>query len=329
MMKKKNLDLLLDELFNFFIDIAMTGSFEQTVLSRHSYRQNTNQIRTLYQEFINRYNQLNATFDIYDPIQIHTMFVYLLHRGYLSRDKCFNYSDENTRDIDGLLGVNIITGESVCRHISAAVSDILNDYGIEANQLGVYSGEWELNIDTLNVLKYTKEELVNWSKIHIADKRVYESLIKLIEKVVDEENKNIKISLKMEDGNNLLKKAVGNHAITVAVKDEKSYFLDPTNFWIYGMRDANKKMLYDDNCNEIPIKLLPSIMYNSSAGYLKMMEQLRRQYPSVSKETRDSLILETISMCDSNMDIFAQFYNHNRELYSDISDKVLSIKKKR
>ena len=63
-----------------------------------------------------------------------------------------------------MIGTNVIIGQAVCRHISAMLTDILNDYGIESSQLGVYSIGYNININiNINIIdkpKYTKEELI-------------------------------------------------------------------------------------------------------------------------------------------------------------------------
>lgn len=285
------------------------------------------QIRDLYQEFIKNYNKLNKIFDLSDPIQIHIMFNYLLYKGYLSKDKEFQFSGKQARDIDCLSGTNVITGQAVCRHISAMLTDILNDYGIESSQLGVYSRDYSISINILDEQKYTKEELINWVRTHITDEKTYDFVMKLIEKLVDEYNKSIEISTEMVDDRNPLKRMFGNHVISFAFKDGKSYFLDPTQTRIYRMSESDKKMLYDDEC-ELPIRYTSSLVLSkNSKDYLRMKERLASQYPSVSKEQEKLMIEETMKICNGNSDIFENFYTENSELYDDISSKVLKIRK--
>lgn len=125
-----------------------------------NYAKDIIKIRELYQEFIKNYNKLNKAFDLSNPIQIYTMFNYLLYKGYLSKDKEFQFSGKQARDINCLIGTNVIIGQAVCRHISAMLTDILNDYGIESSQLGVYSIGYNININIIDKPKYTKEELI-------------------------------------------------------------------------------------------------------------------------------------------------------------------------
>ena len=293
------------------------------------YTRDIKQIRSLYQEFITNYNKLNKIFDLNDPIQIHTMFNYLLYKGYLSMDKNFEFSNKEARDINGLYGTNVITGKAVCRHISAMLTDILNNYGIESSQLGVYSMDYSVNINILEQPKYTKEELVNWVQTHIIDEQKYSIVMKFIEELVDKRGQNIELSTEMIEDKNILKRKVGNHAITFSVKDGKSYYLDPTQTRIYRVSENDKNVLYDDEYDRVPIKLLSSIVLNDSKDYLIMRKKLSRQYPSVTREEEKQMIEQTITDCKNNMDIFEQFYHENSDLYSDISSKVLRIKKRK
>lgn len=291
------------------------------------YTRDIKQIRDLYQEFITNYNKLNKVFDLNDPIQIHTMFNYLLYKGYLSVDKNFEFSNKEAREINGLLGTNVIAGKAVCRHISAMLTDILNNYGIESSQLVVYSMVYNININILEQPKYTKEELVKWVQTHITDEKTYSFVMKFIEEVVDKLDQGIELSTEIVEDKNILKRKIGNHVITFSVKDGKSYYLDPTQTRIYRMRENDKNVLYDDECAKVLIKSSSSLILNNSKDYLKMKKRLSQQYPSVTKEEEKQMTEQTIMKCNDNIDIFEQFYNENSELYTDISSKVLKIKK--
>lgn len=318
---------------NSSVDILKYVSFATYLglvwLRGNEYTKDITQIRELYQEFIKNYNKLNKIFDLNDPIQIYTMFNYLLYKGYLSKGKKFEFSSEQARDINGLFGANVITGKGVCRHISAMLINILNESGIEASQLGVYSTSYIISINILAEQKYTKEELTTWVQTHITNEQTYSIVMKLIEELVDEKGQSIELSTKMIEDKNILKRKVGNHAITFSFKDGKSYYLDPTQTRIYRVSENDKNVLYDDEYDRVSIKLLSSIVLNNFKDYLKMREKLSQQYLGVTREEEKQMIEQTITDCESNMDIFEQFYSENCDLYSDISSKVLKIKKRK
>lgn len=232
-----SIDVLVYTILATYLGLAWTNG--------KKYTKDIKQIRELYIDFLNNYNKLNKVFDLSNPVEIHMMFNYLLYKGYLSKNKDFQFSSKQARDLKGLSGAEVITGKAVCRHISGMLTDILNGYGIESNQLGVYSKVYSININILKQQKYTKEELVNWVRTHITDEETYESVIKLIDELVDKRNQNIEISSEMIDDKDILKRKVGNHSISFAFKDGKSYFLDPTQTRIYRMNESNEGTLYD------------------------------------------------------------------------------------
>lgn len=111
--------------------------------------------------------------------------------------------------------------------------------------------------------------------------------------------------------------------------DGKSYYLDSSKNQIYRMRENDKNVLCNDEYDKVLIKLLASIALNGLKDYLRMREKLSQQYPSVTREEEKQMIEQTIMKCNGNMDIFEQFYNENSELYTDITSKVLKIKKRK
>jgi len=226
--------------------------------------------------------------------------------------------------------MHVIAGKAVCRHISAMLTDILNDYGIESSQLGVYARDFTVNINISDEPKYTKEELIDWVRTHIINEEMYSLVTRFIDELYEEcdkNNKGIEISSKMVDDKNLLNKGMGNHAITFSLKDGKSYFLDPTQSRIFRMSETNKNLLFDQEY-EAPIRFVTSLLLNGDLkSHLKMKKSLSRQYPSVSKEEEKLMVGETTKLCDENKDLFEKFYSENSELYDDISSKVLKIRK--
>ncbi len=294
-----------------------------------NYTKDIKQIRSLYQEFITNYNKLNRIFDLNNPIQIYTMFNYLLYKGYLSIDKNFEFSNKEARDIKCLHGANVILGKAVCRHVATMLSDILNNYGIESNPLSVCSKDYSVEIEVLEEPKYTKEELVNWVQTHITNEQTYSIVMNFIEELVDKKGESIELSTKITEEKNILKRVVGNHLITFSVKDGKSYYLDPTQTRIYRVKENDKNVLYDDECDKVPIELPSSILFNNFKDYLRLKERLSMQYPSVTREEERQMTEQTLTICNGNIDVFKQFYNENRELYTDITSKLLKIKKRK
>ena len=97
-------------------------------------------IRNAYKELINNYAELNIYFDLTNPVEIHMLFVKLLHNGYLSYEDNFQYDTKGiyTYNIKNLLGIDIINGKGVCRHISAMLKDVFNKLEIRNEILPIY-----------------------------------------------------------------------------------------------------------------------------------------------------------------------------------------------
>lgn len=283
------------------------------------------EIKSLYQEFIKNYNTLNKTFDFNDVIQIHTMFNHMLYNGFLSKDKKFTFTDEDTKNINPILGTYITSGKGVCRHISATLTDILNDYGINAHKLVCNIRTPIINVKYLKEKKYNKEELFNW-----VEKHIYSSEQKILfYNLIEESFKNgipFELTYNFEEDKSIIKNCFGNHAIVFAKKDDKSYFLDPTNFRIYRTNISNKNILYDTIDDKILIKNIGSRLLNTSKDFKKLNIELKKEMIFPSLEEEKELTESTLNICKENLDIFENFYNTNNELYNELSNKLQKIK---
>jgi len=107
------------------------------------YTKDITELKTLYDEFLNNYNKLNTDFNFNNPIEIYTMFKYLLHKGYLSNNHFYKFESSKMIDSKMISGINILDGTGVCRHIAILLADIYN-YDKEKNIAGftlpVYQG---------------------------------------------------------------------------------------------------------------------------------------------------------------------------------------------
>jgi hypothetical protein len=316
-------DFLANNSVDFLAGVILFSDVLLSLSNGKAYTNDVVQIRELYGEFIKNYNKLNKLFDLNDPIQIHVMFNFLLKNGFLSCDKKYDFSGDGVKDLNEISGANIICGRGVCRHVAAMFSDILNDYGIFSGVLGVYLRNCSFKVNYLDLKKYTKEELCDWVHTYINDKGYSEVLMNMIDVLVDIKGENIEFDIKYEDEKNFLLRVLGNHAITYAFKDEKSYFLDPTQNRIYRMYDSNK--LCDVN-GEALIKFMLLNVHNSLKCSLDVRKKVLEHYPSILKQDEVKMILDTLKICRSNIDIFESFYKDNCELYSDVSNKMLKIR---
>jgi len=285
-----------------------------------------NQIRNLYQEFIKNYNKLNDTFNLNDPIEIQTMFNYLLYNGYLSRDKSFEFTCETARDIHTIQGAEIITGKGVCRHISSTLTDILNNRDINASNLCCLQRESFINVKMLDEEKYSHQELIDWVRNHIINERERNLLYELLNRF-EKEGIFSEINYYFKNEKNPIKRMFGNHEICFAEKDNIHYFLDPTQGRIYRLKEGTKNILYDEDDDRIQIKRVTSNLLGGPNNRLEISFNLTKPFYEISLDGEKEMITLTQNICKDNNDIFESFYRENNELYNEISNRLVKVKK--
>lgn len=304
--------LLPVELLSFIISFYLLINSDKKYLSKDIL-----DIKKLYSEFLSNYNKLNTTFELSNPVEIFTMFNYLYENGYLSKDKTFQVNEDNVCDIPPVMGVNVLAGNGVCRHISTLFTDILNDYGISANNMGCH-----MDIPVFDMKKVSKEEFSIdrvLNILEIVSKEIpeqYEELCYTFE-MMYANGEYIDMSFVSAESEKIKRKA--NHLITLAYKDDINYFLDPTRKRIYRLDD---KVLYDNF--GLPIKIDNSFV-GKQFGY-KVMKDIY-DGSNITKDEENKLINDTRKICENNLDIFENFYNENSDLYTDITNKLIRIKK--
>ena len=283
------------------------------------------QIKKSYQEFINDYLLLNEAFDLKDPIEISTMFYYLVCSGYLSKDKSFTSSTKDCKDIKDVFGAEIFKGNAVCRHIAAMLSDILNNDGIYSNLVGVYYDQNEniiSNESRKKLLSSIKENFKNLHGREVTNADLNVIYLKLFQELSDMTDPDVK----MVDPRSKKDQKNGNHAITFAFKDGKSYYLDATCGRVLRLSERYDDNLYD-GAGKYLIKEESSKILNSNIKYNEIIDRLNaNKYDFVSCEEEDEMVNKTNKICKENKDVFEQFYNNNKELYEDVSDKILKLK---
>ena len=95
------------------------------------------EIESLYKEVISNIGELIEYLGIQDDsVKVFALFVYLYRSGYLSYNHKFMYST-NMKDLSNLGGIDVIRGTGVCRSISSMFTDICNQVGLTAANLGV------------------------------------------------------------------------------------------------------------------------------------------------------------------------------------------------
>ena len=285
-----------------------------------NYTTDVKELREMYNLFVKNYNKLNKAFDFNDPLQIQTLYYFLYRNGYLSVNHEFIFKNKAKSDtIPSILGTDIINGKGVCRNISGLFSDILNDYGIEAYNIGVFINGYYV-LQSRSLLKSTKDDLKKW-----IDERLPEGLRKDIELCSIDNLKDEYYKLKIVDRDlKPILKLTGNHAITYAFNEGKEYFLDPTQESMY--RKGVDGKAYDQSSKVEINKLSSRIFLGDEDRYNNLMSRLRLMYPTITHEEEYETIRKVKKLIDENKDMFERFHQENEELINDISKKLLLLK---
>lgn len=299
-------------------------STTNNVLKVENYTKDITEIKKIYDEIIDNYIKLNKIFSLDSPVEIYSMYNYMLYKGYLSKDKNFEFNSESARDIRKISGAEVINGKAVCRHIASMLTDILNISKIQSNVLYVYVRTPTVSIHTDSTTeKQTKEQLYEFVNKYITD----EKLRKILTQIIDECGEKIdSFSHTYNDDDNFIITCIGNHAISLGIKDDKIFFLDPTQSRMYKLSQNNNSILVDDVDDKIKIRKGTTALFNKYRDIKTISSNI--SLPSSTLE-EDKLLAEKIKeLCKKNLDVFEKFYNENSELYNELSNKLMGCKQR-
>lgn len=260
------------------------------------------ELMIVYKQFLQNYNNLNKLFEVKNPVEISTMFSYLLHKGYLSKDKRFEFSEDNVIDFRNFGGLNIFEGKGVCRHISLLLNDIFKEYGMKCEKISVYQRERSVDNNALSEFmnEFLEKTLQNIDVQNVLDVDYYRNGIQK------------SIILEPIDIKSIERKKISNHAINYAEFDGVGYYLDATQDDIYQKKD-NSLFLSDQVDESMYIVSNPKYKYLSSN----------------TKEVDFEVSSKTNLICKDNIDVFEKFYKENKDIYEDIVQKSLILKSKK
>ena len=71
----------------------------------------------------------------------------------------------------------------------------------------------------------------------------------------------------------------------------------------------------------------PELKDKENTSIKFMLQKIKENHPSIPLEEEKKLLEETRTLCENNMDVFDKFYAENEGLITDISDRVLSLRK--
>lgn len=268
------------------------------------------EISNLYNELIDNYVKFNKEFNLEHPIEIYQLYNYMLHNGYLSKNGKFKFGESDVKDIWSLLGVNVVTGKAVCRNIANMLNDTYNKMNINAYTYSCYLDSNAILFDTLKFNISTLEIMLENTSDNNERKEI-ENLILAQKKLL----RNYKPPL--------IKNA--NHLINIASKDGICYITDSTNQTILKKEDDKeyKNVLKLDLVSPLGSKVK---LIKSKGEYDKKREILL--LPNSSVEEDNKIITNINALCNNNLDLLNKFRCENSELYNDINNKLIKIKKR-
>ena len=276
-------------------------------------------IKALYNEVIKDINNINTVFEFNNPLEIFYSYIYLLDKGYLSKDKKFHFNPYIIKDIPSIMGSNVILGEGVCRHISSMLEDIYKDGGISNGLIAVISPieKYELINNNINISEEISiiSGILNDQKYPDEIKLLYLDLLKELD---------CDYSVNYENDKDIYK---GNHVINFVKDKDKTYFLDPTNGLILKKDKDKRSYLTNENGMQFKACIGNSTSFKNGFSINKLLKTIDNSDRSYEEDNEILLNATIVLMC--NQDILENFYNKNADKYNEISEKVLKIKTKR
>lgn len=287
---------------NFVIQlIKSTTQFKNYAVINHPF----------YQEAVKMYQECNArvieTFlklPTTHPIGISGAYYYLLKRGYFSVQHHFQRKN-NVQDIAldiPNLGLEIITGKGVCRHIASHLNDILKEMNFTTTPVKVSLDDKIPHIPQSVRLPDLKED--NFMSTP--------------------PQKNVRSLEEYSFEDRLFKKIsyfIGNHLINGIMYQEKAYWIDLMNLFCYHSKRDNRLYFYQDAPINYHIPLRNKIlteMYEIDQKCLK--DLLSKQCASVTEIQEEYLLGQQYAQ--EQRDKFDQIYQENQAYYTKIVENL-------
>jgi len=244
------------------------------------------QLERSYFLLLKELKDLLIDIEIEKPMEIFSIYHYLVLNGFLSVDKKF-YA-ENV-DLNYHEATSIVTGYGVCRHLAPFLTDLLKYFDYDTFNIGMFLNEQRIvrmNDDNFNHIIKTE------------DYKIDDSI---------ESNHSFLIDLIMES----VRDRSPNHCATLLADGSKSYIMDPMNNTIYFILYNRAFPIYNFH-EPVDIKWkgdLKTQKTNISSSEIEDLNQMLREYDVIRKK------------CPSYSDTFEKFYLEHRELYCEIIEK--------
>lgn len=302
---------------------ALLSAIYYVISTKNNYEKYTKDmvnLKKLYNLLIEDYTKLIHTLELTHPTEIYQMYNHMLYNGYLSYNGEYKFGDSPNKDISYLMGANVVTGRAVCRHTASMLRDIYECYGISSQALLVNCFiEEELVNGIKDHIKLIKKEI-----LHSDDEKFIELTTRTL-LVLEEIYKKYKKDIKLAE------KGKANHVITLVGHDNTCYMFDPTNQTIFH-KDSS---FFEDSPLTSPIvssKAVFTKICDDSATFLPKDKRditvANLLLPDSCEEENQTIITSTNSLIERNQDIIHGFANGHRELYEEINNSLMKVRKR-
>lgn len=275
------------------------------------------QIKELYNEFLKEYSKINKILELKDPNEICTAYNFALYNGFLSQGKSFRFGSDKVLDyIPKVAGANIMTGNSVCRHIAPALRDIYHMEDIESVSLFAYLSHESLLYNTLYDTEMNQTLLKDFVTYIGSGQTVEEALINTLKEKLQDVDSYLDYERR--------KKLNTNHVITLAIKDNKKYILDPTQkettLYISNPSKDNNYISNDGCILQISNNKREIKNYNNIKGKYDIDSKLSLETNPHSDSIKK--VEQTKQICEKNIYLFDRFYNEHHEIYEEVTSLI-------
>lgn len=207
-------------------------------------------MQEIYRSILKKYIEINHTFDFKKPLDVFTLF------NFAVRNNFFSITNKRemilSKQFDTMLVRELsLNGHGVCRHISAMLTDVYKELGIQS-EIGICLTPKIIQVvkpfdeEDKEILKSITEEMQKITQLKINGQPItFDDMIKNPPmKIVDEQVPPTKKELKN-----------GNHAITLATDDLYTYYLDALNSNVFTGTDAINELISEQGTK---IKMMPT-----------------------------------------------------------------------
>ena len=251
-----------------------------------------------YNSILLKLKKLIQELKLNNVLDVSSLFVVLLLKGYLSANKTFRIDSKDRFFADNFHALDIIRGNGVCLDCSEMHTDLLNKCGYKAAMFACTSN------------KLIKTRLfTNW----------YSDIVNY------------------EGKYNILKKGLariflntGGHVVTLIKEDEKFYLYDSINQDIMKINDIKTSIALSINlfyANEVE----DSYFFAKTIENKKILDCLKTQTKFLCPYSYEQFVKKHNAICkyiQDNLNIIEDYYTDTVSNINNINDKIIKIKSK-